>query len=338
MAFVDEVTIRVQAGAGGDGCVSFRREKYIPFGGPNGGNGGKGGDVVLVPSRNKQSLLDFKYQPFFRATRGEHGKGKDMDGRGGEDLVIEVPIGTIVYEAETGHLLADLTDEGKPFLIAAGGAGGRGNKTFVSSTQRAPRFATPGKNGESLELRMELRLLADIGLVGLPNAGKSSFLRRVSRAQPKVADYPFTTLDPNLGVVKHKDCSLVFADLPGLIEGAHEGAGLGHKFLKHVSRNRMLLHLVDASQDADRIKRNVEIVNTEISSHDPELGQRPQMLLFTKADLLSEADRTMKMRALEGRGLNGYFVSSHSGEGVNSLLDTLAGLSARWQQPEAPLL
>ncbi len=336
--FVDEVEIRVQSGGGGNGCVSFRREKFIPFGGPNGGNGGKGGDVWVVATRNKQSLLDFKFQPFYRADRGEHGMGKEMDGRSGEDLIIQVPPGTIVYDTEQGERIADLTEVDTPFLIAKGGRGGRGNKTFKSSVQRAPRFATPGKLGEARSLRLELQLLADVGLVGLPNAGKSSFLRSISRAQPKVADYPFTTLDPHLGVASHKGCQIVVADLPGLIEGASQGAGLGHKFLRHVARNRLLLHVVDCSPEVDAITHNIEVVEHELKEHDPELAERPLIYVFSKIDLLAPAERRHKAMVLKERGYEGFYVSNPTGEGFPVLLDELAERSVQWNPPPEEIL
>lgn len=337
MAFVDEVTIRVQSGAGGDGCVSFRREKYVPYGGPNGGHGGRGGDVYLLASRNKQTLLDFKFRPLFRAERGEHGQGSECDGRGAEDLVIEVPVGTLVFDGNSLELLGDLVGDGTKLLVAKGGKGGRGNMGFKTSTNQAPRFATPGKPGETRELKLELRLIADIGLVGLPNAGKSSLLRVISRATPKVAAYPFTTLEPNLGVAHHKGVTFVVADLPGLIEGAADGAGLGHKFLRHVSRNRLLLHLVDASADNEAMAESIAVVRKELAAHDPALAARPELLVFTKADCLAPNERVDKVRALSDRGFEGILVSSQSGYGMSELLDLLSEEAARWEK-SAPSL
>jgi GTP-binding protein len=256
MGFVDLVKIKAVAGRGGDGKISFRREKGEAFGGPDGGNGGHGGNVYIVGTRDKTSLLDFKYRPKYEAKRGQHGKGSDMDGRAGEDMLLSVPLGTLIYDAETGEEIHDLCEENKPLLIARGGKGGRGNKSFVSSVLRGPRICTPGAEGQVRELKLELRLLADVGLIGLPNAGKSTLLKTLSRATPKIASYPFTTLQPNLGVVYHKEQSFVMADLPGLIEGASEGQGLGIQFLKHASRNKLLLHLVEISQDTEEIKKN----------------------------------------------------------------------------------
>lgn len=338
MALIDEVVIQVQSGAGGNGCISFRREKYVPYGGPNGGSGGRGGHVYLMGTRDKTSLLDFKFRPKFEGTRGEHGMGSDCDGCAGDDLVIQVPVGTLVYDDETGILLHDLTTHGEKIQIAKGGKGGRGNMTFATSTNRAPRKAEPGWPGEKRRLRLELRLIADIGLIGLPNAGKSSFLRAVSRATPKVADYPFTTLEPHLGVVGHKGRGIVIADLPGLIEGASEGIGLGHKFLRHVSRNRLLMHLVECHVDTDEIVARVEAIRNELEKYDPALRERPEILLFTKADVLDEAAREEKRAELESRGLKGRFISSQSGFGLEALLDDLAELSTSWQveAPAAP--
>ncbi|NBX92107.1 MAG: GTPase ObgE [Proteobacteria bacterium] len=333
MALIDEVVIRIHGGSGGNGCVSFRREAFIPFGGPNGGDGGKGGDVYLKATRDKTSLLDFKYQPKYVAERGEHGMGKDMFGRGGEDLIVAVPMGTLVYDNDSGELLADLVEHEQLVLVAKGGRGGRGNLSYKSSTNRAPRNATPGEPGETKELKLELKLLADVGLVGLPNAGKSSFLTSVSRAKPKVADYPFTTLEPALGVVEHKGQAFVIADLPGLIERASEGAGLGHQFLRHVSRNRVLLHLVDATQDVETIEKHIHTIRNELKAYDPELLQREEKLVFTKIDLMTETDLIEKQEALKQRGLNGFFISSASRLGLGPLLDTLAPLVQKWSAP-----
>lgn len=324
MAFIDEVSLLVESGTGGNGCISFRREKYVPRGGPNGGNGGRGGDVRFRASRDKQSLLDFKYRPRFQAERGEHGMGKEMDGRAGEDLVIAVPVGTLVYEEESGLLLGDLTYDGAELLVAEGGRGGRGNKTFVTSTNRAPRMATPGRAGTVRKVRLELRLIADVGLVGLPNAGKSSFLRSVSRAQPKVASYPFTTLEPALGVVEHKSVGFVVADLPGLIEGASEGVGLGHQFLRHVTRNRLLLHLASLEDDAETIAKSVDTIRDELRRYDPLLLDREELLVFTKSDLLPAKALEEKLAALASLGLHGHAISSHTHQGVEALLDHVA--------------
>ncbi len=337
MALVDEVSILVSSGDGGDGCVSFRREKYIPFGGPNGGNGGKGGDISLVATRDKTSLLDFKYQPRYIGTRGEHGMGKDMYGRSGENLKIYVPLGTLVFDEETDDCLADLTQHGDEIRIAQGGTGGRGNLSFKSSTNRAPRTATKGEPGVQRRLRLELKLIADIGLIGLPNAGKSSFLSSVSRARPKVADYPFTTLEPHLGVVSHQSQTFVIADLPGLIEGASAGAGLGIQFLRHVARNRMLLHLVDLSETVSAIEGNIRVIREELRTYDAELAHREECLVFTKIDLLTPEILEQKRTELAERGLTGFFISNATREGIEGFLNYLAESVQGWKRAEIPL-
>lgn len=326
MALIDEVSIRVQGGNGGDGCVSFRREAFIPFGGPNGGDGGRGGHVYLKATRDKTSLLDFKYQPKYQGKRGEHGLGKDMFGRGGEDMIIAVPPGTTVYDEETGEVVADLVDHEQTILIAKGGKGGKGNLSFKTSTNRAPRTALPGELGEVKKLKLELKLIADVGLVGLPNAGKSSFLSAVSRARPKVANYPFTTLEPCLGVVGHKDQGFVVADLPGLIEHASEGVGLGYQFLKHVTRNRILLHLVDLSAETEDIIKNVDIIRKELGQYDPELLTREEILVFTKSDLLDASDLDEKLSQLKEAGYEGFAISSAARQGIDPLLDKVIGI------------
>lgn len=332
MALIDEAQIHVRSGSGGNGCISFRREKFVPFGGPNGGDGGRGGDVILKATRDKASLLDFKFQPKYEARRGEHGMGSDCNGRGGDDLLILLPVGTLIFDAETDELLYDLKEDGDTIQIAKGGKGGLGNLTFKSSTNRAPRKSTPGQPGIEKDLRLELRLLADIGLVGLPNAGKSSFLSRVSRARPKVADYPFTTLEPNLGVMEHKDTAIVIADLPGLIEGASDGAGLGHRFLKHVSRNRVLLHLVELNDDVEVMKNSIETIREEIGAFDASLLEREQVLVFTKADLFLPEDLDHLKTELEKADLKGYVISSKTGQGLEPLLDDLTVRAQNWRQ------
>ena len=293
MKFVDEAIIKVQAGDGGNGCVSFRREKFIPFGGPNGGDGGHGGSVWLVADEGLNTLIDFRHQRNFKAQRGENGMGSDMYGKGGEDTAIRVPIGTVVTNVDTDEVIGDLTQHGQRLLVAEGGKGGLGNIHFKSSVNRAPRKSTPGTPGEVRELKLELKLLADVGLLGFPNAGKSTFIRAVSAATPRVADYPFTTLHPNLGVVSlGTDQSFVIADIPGLIEGAAEGAGLGIQFLRHVSRTRLLLHLVDiAPIDGTDPAEQVRAIEQELSKFDPELLERPRWLVLNKADVLPEDER-----------------------------------------------
>lgn len=323
MALIDEVKIQVCAGDGGNGCRSFRREKYVPYGGPNGGNGGRGGNIILQANRNKSSLLDFKYRPLYKGNRGEHGMGSDCDGRGGEDKIIEVPLGTLVY-APDGDLLEDLNQDGKAIMVAKGGDGGRGNKSFATSTNRAPQTATPGYPGEQTGLRLELRLFADVGLIGLPNAGKSSFLSVISKATPKVASYPFTTLEPHLGVCYHADQSWVVADLPGLIEGAAAGAGLGHRFLKHIMRNRVLLHLVSLEYPFEEIMQGISTIVDELKNYDDQLIQKPRYLVFTKCDLLEPAALAEMKSKLHSADLDGYFISSHAGLGMTDLLNFLA--------------
>jgi len=289
MKFVDEATIRIQAGNGGRGMVSFRREKFIPFGGPDGGDGGDGGSVYLVAKQGLNTLADFRYQRSFKAGNGEPGGSADCSGRGGEDLEVAVPVGTVIHDIETDETLGDLTCDGDRLLVARGGRGGLGNQHFKSSTNRAPRRATPGYPGERRELRLELKLLADVGLLGLPNAGKSTLISVVSAARPRIADYPFTTLHPNLGVVyvgEHQ--SFVMADIPGLIEGAAEGAGLGIRFLKHLQRTRLLLHLVDIlppDPEADPVA-DVRAIAAELKKFSPELARRERWLVLNKLDLL----------------------------------------------------
>lgn len=287
MKFIDEVSIKVKAGDGGRGCVSFRREKYVPRGGPNGGDGGDGGDVVLVADGQLTTLLDLRYQKLYRAGRGEHGRGKDQHGKRGEGRIIAVPVGTIVRDASTGDILADLEGVGERVVVARGGKGGRGNARFASSTNRSPRHAQPGLPGEEKELDIELRLLADVGIIGPPNAGKSTLIAAISAARPKIADYPFTTLVPNLGVVTYGEGkSFVVADIPGLIEGAHRGEGLGHKFLKHVSRTNLLIHLLDASEVEEKNPlADWVTVNRELELFDPALAEKPQVVVANKIDL-----------------------------------------------------
>ena len=287
MKFIDEVKIRVIAGDGGRGCVSFRREKFVPRGGPNGGNGGKGGDVIVRADPQLTTLLDLRYQKQYKAGRGEHGLGKDQHGKTGQDRIIKVPVGTIIRAAGTGELIGDLRESGQQVVVAAGGRGGKGNAHFVSSTHRSPRFAQPGEPGEDKELEIELRLLADVGIIGLPNAGKSTLIAAISAVRPKIADYPFTTLVPNLGVVGYGEGkSFVVADIPGLIEGAHEGHGLGHKFLRHVTRTSLLIHLLDASNIGEKDPlAEWNTVNRELELFDPELGKKPQIVVANKIDL-----------------------------------------------------
>jgi GTPase len=293
MKFVDEANIKVQAGDGGNGCISFRREKFIPFGGPDGGDGGYGGSVWLVADEGLNTLVDFRHQRSFKAKRGENGMGSQMYGKGGEDTTIRVQVGTMITNVDTDEVIGDLTGHGQRMLVAQGGKGGLGNIHFKTSVNRAPRKATPGTPGDARELKLELRLLADVGLLGFPNAGKSTFIRAVSAATPRVADYPFTTLHPNLGVVSlGTDQSFVIADIPGLIEGASEGAGLGIQFLRHVARTSLLLHLVDIApiDDTDPASQ-VRAIELELQKFNPELLERPRWLVLNKADMLAEDER-----------------------------------------------
>jgi GTPase len=292
MKFVDEAVISVQAGKGGDGCLSFRREKYVRFGGPNGGDGGDGGSIYLEADPGLNTLIDFRFQKHFRAKNGQHGMGSDCTGHAGEDLVVSVPVGTLVWNKDNQELLGDLVKPGQKLLVAQGGFHGLGNVRFKSSRNQAPRKTTKGRPGDERMLRLELKLLADVGLLGLPNAGKSTLIRAVSAATPRVADYPFTTLHPSLGVVRIGPCnSFVMADLPGLIEGAAEGAGLGVRFLKHLSRNRLLLHLIDLCpvDGSDPAENAVKIVR-ELEKFNPALAEKPRWLVFNKIDLLSAAE------------------------------------------------
>jgi GTP-binding protein len=304
MKFVDEAFIRVEAGDGGNGCMGFRREKFIPFGGPDGGDGGDGGSVYLQADENINTLIDFRYTRIFRAERGQNGMGNQCTGKSGEDLYIKVPVGTMVYDADTEELIADLASPEQTVCVAQGGFHGLGNLRFKSSTNRAPRKTTPGSPGEQRNLRLELKILADVGLLGLPNAGKSTLIRAISDAKPKVADYPFTTLHPNLGVVRADELrSFVVADIPGLIEGAAEGAGLGIQFLKHLMRTKILLHLIDIApvDDSDPVDHARNII-LELEKFSPELAQKTRWLVLNKIDLLSE-DEVRKRRAAIVKGL-----------------------------------
>lgn len=299
MKFVDEATVYVEAGKGGNGCLSFRREKYIAKGGPDGGDGGDGGSVYLLGEQSLNTLIDFRFQPRYKAQSGESGRGKDQTGAKGEDIYLKVPLGTSVFDDESGDYLGDVNNPGETLLVAQGGFHGLGNTRFKSSTNRAPRQTTPGTPGEVRTLRFELKLLADVGLLGLPNAGKSTLIRAVSAAQPKVADYPFTTLVPNLGVVKVDDDSFVMADIPGLIEGAADGAGLGVQFLKHLSRNRLLLHLLDISPvDGSDPVNNYRVIEQEVRNYSEGIADKDRWLVFTKLDLLSAEDAKARQQEI----------------------------------------
>lgn len=317
--FFDEAKIHVQAGNGGDGCISFRREKYVPFGGPDGGNGGDGGSVFLVASPHLNTLATFARRSRFKAQSGGRGQGKNCHGKKGADLLIAVPLGTVVYDAETGELLADLVEPGQRVLVAQGGRGGRGNASFATPTDQAPRVATKGDPGEARWLRLELKLIADVGIVGVPNAGKSTLLSVISAARPKIAPYPFTTLEPNLGVVELDGRSFVAADIPGLIEGAHRGEGLGHQFLRHIERTRVLIHLLDGAA-ADPL-RDWEQINVELELFDPRLLRKPQLAVFNKMDLPQARERWPEIKeGLARRGQECMAISAITGEGVRDML------------------
>ncbi len=325
MKFFDEAKIEVIAGKGGDGSASFRREKFVPRGGPDGGDGGRGGSIYVEADANLNTLIDYRYTRIFRAKDGENGRGRDQYGHGADDIVLRVPVGTVIKDADSGAVLADLARNGERALLAKGGKGGMGNLHFKSSVNRAPRQFTRGEPGEQRHLEMELRVLADVGLLGMPNAGKSTFIRAVSSARPKVADYPFTTLHPNLGVVRvDVSRSFVVADIPGLIEGAAEGAGLGHQFLRHLQRTHLLLHLVDmAPFDADTDPAaEVKALANELKKYDPQLAKKPRWLVFNKADLLDEAERRARAAALvkKLRWTKPWFViSAMTGDGCKEL-------------------
>uniref|UniRef100_A0A7C2HUH9 GTPase Obg n=1 Tax=Ammonifex degensii TaxID=42838 RepID=A0A7C2HUH9_9THEO len=333
--FYDYLKVYVRAGDGGNGCVAFRREKYVPFGGPSGGDGGRGGDVILRADAGLRTLVDFHYKSHFKAGRGDHGEGKGRHGKSGADLVLRVPVGTVVRDAATGEVLADLVTDGDEVVVARGGRGGRGNARFATPTERAPRFAEKGEPGEERWLELELKLLADAGLVGLPNAGKSTILSRVSAARPKIADYPFTTLEPCLGVVRVEEGeSFVLADLPGLIEGAHAGAGLGHKFLRHVERTRLLIHVLDAAGTGGRDPvADFAAVNRELVLYSAELAGRPQVVAANKMDLPESRANLERLRA----ALQGYEifpVSAVTGEGLNRLISRVAALLRELPAPQ----
>ena len=329
MKFIDEATIEVAAGKGGDGSASFRREKFIPKGGPDGGDGGRGGSIWAIADRNVNTLIDYRYARRHEAPDGDRGRGADCYGAGGEDIELRMPVGTVVVDADTGERLADLAEHGQRALLARGGKGGLGNLHFKSSTNRAPREFTKGEPGEQRKLKLELRVLADVGLLGMPNAGKSTFIRAVSNARPKVADYPFTTLHPNLGVVRvGPEQSFVIADIPGLIEGAAEGAGLGHQFLRHLSRTGLLLHLVDCRPaDGSDPVRDVRAIAAELRKYDERLYRKPRWLVLNKIDLVPDDERAALVgeirRRLRTRG-RVFAISAATGEGCRELAAEIA--------------
>lgn len=322
MQFIDEAEIYVKAGDGGRGAVAFRREKFVPRGGPSGGDGGDGGDVILETDERLTTLLDFRFKREYHARNGEPGRGRDQNGHAAPEMVLKVPPGTLVRDVASGEMLADLRENARRWILAKGGKGGLGNMNFATPTLQAPRFAQPGTDGEEKRVRLELRLLADVGLVGFPNAGKSTLVSRLSRARPKIADYPFTTLQPHLGVVQYKDGrSFVLSDLPGLIEGAHRGAGLGHRFLKHMARCRAIIHLVDASQDRDLVA-DFDAINRELELFDPALGRKTQVVAANKIDVPEARERADDLRKkLKRRKIEVHLVSGATGEGLDALLD-----------------
>jgi GTP-binding protein len=320
--FVDEARIWVKAGDGGNGCLAFRREKYVPRGGPSGGDGGHGGDVVLVATEHLNTLIRFRFNPEYKAQRGRHGEGSNRTGHDGATMEVEVPVGTVVWDEATGERLYDFTTPGERHVVARGGRGGRGNARFATSTHQAPTEHEPGRAGEERRLRLELKLLADVGLVGFPNAGKSTLISRISAARPKIAEYPFTTLEPQLGVVSLDDYrSFVVADIPGLIEGAHLGHGLGIQFLRHIERTRLLVHLVDVSETSGREPvQDFETVMAELASFSEELAQKPMLVVATKMDAAQDPARVDALRAMAARRELPFFaISSATGQGIDEL-------------------
>jgi GTP-binding protein len=325
--FIDEARIYVKAGDGGNGCVAFRREKYVPRGGPSGGDGGAGGDVWMEATQQHNTLIHFRFNPEHKAERGRHGEGSKRSGREGEDVVLRVPVGTVVHDDKAGEKLHDFTHPGERLLVARGGRGGRGNARFATSTHQAPREAEHGFPGQERWLRLELKLLADVGLVGFPNVGKSTLISRISAARPKIADYPFTTLEPNLGVVSAgNDRSYVVADIPGLIEGAHAGAGLGTQFLRHIERTRLLAHLIDLSPSGERDPLNdFQVIQAELRQFNPQLADKPMLVIASKIDALQDPARLARLSAFcAGRGLDLYPISAVTGEGIEALKLALA--------------
>ncbi len=347
--FVDEARIYVKAGDGGNGCVAFRREKFVPRGGPSGGDGGKGGDVILDATPHDNTLLRYRYNREFRAERGRHGEGSNCTGHSGTDTVLKVPVGTVVFEDGTGEQLADLIAEGQRYVAARGGRGGRGNQHFAKPWHQAPREHEDGQPGEERHLRLELKLLADVGLLGFPNAGKSTLISVISAARPKIADYPFTTLEPHLGVVSADTGrvpgpagaggrTFVVADLPGLIEGAHQGVGLGTRFLRHIERTRLLAHLVDTSDASDRDPvRDFEIIVGELRAFSAALAEKPMLVVATKLDATTDRARLVKLETFcRNRGLSFYSISAASGAGVPALVRAMADVLSALPAHEAP--
>jgi GTPase len=328
--FIDEAKIRVKAGDGGNGCVAFRREKFVPRGGPSGGDGGKGGDVIMEASERHNTLVHFRFNPEYKAQRGRHGEGSNKTGREGTDVTLKVPVGTILYDADTGEKVHDFSRADERIVVAQGGRGGRGNARFATSTHQAPREHEEGRPGEERVLRLELKLLADVGLVGFPNVGKSTLISRVSAARPKIADYPFTTLEPNLGVVvvgkEPEEKSFVVADIPGLIEGAHAGAGLGTQFLRHIERTRLLVHLVDVSDSSGRpdVVNDVEVIMGELKSFGAHLEDKPVIMVASKIDVANKDKLAKLKRYSKSKELDLYPISAVTGKGVEGLKYAIA--------------
>ena len=328
--FIDEAKIKVKAGDGGNGCMAFRREKFVPRGGPSGGDGGKGGDVIMESSERHNTLVHFRFNPEHQAERGRHGEGSNKTGRDGGDVVLKVPVGTIVYEDETGDKVFEFTQADQSFVIARGGRGGRGNARFATSVHQAPREHEPGRPGEEHTYRLELKLLADVGLVGYPNVGKSTLISRISAARPKIADYPFTTLQPNLGVVAVGDAknevSFVVADIPGLIEGAHTGAGLGTQFLRHIERTRLLVHLVDVSDSSGRpdVVKDVEVILGELGSFGAHLEEKPMIMVASKIDVVNKDKLAALKKYCRKKKLKLYEISAVTGKGIPELTYAMA--------------
>ncbi|MEW6729747.1 MAG: GTPase ObgE [Acidobacteriota bacterium] len=338
--FIDRAKIFVKGGDGGNGCMAFRREKFVPRGGPSGGDGGRGGSVYLEATDQMNTLLSFRYNPEYKAERGGHGEGSNRSGRQGEDIIVKMPIGTLVFDAETGEKIADLVEVGQRILVATGGRGGRGNAQFATSVNRAPRHHEAGTTGQARYLQLELKLLADVGLVGFPNAGKSTLISRISAAKPKIADYPFTTLVPNLGVVEIGDYRhFVVADIPGLIEGAHQGAGLGLQFLRHIERTKLLLHVIDVSSGSGRDPvQDYQVIANELASYNATLADKPVMVAANKIDALDEPVRLTQLgQFCEQQGLALYPISAVTGEGIQSLISAVARKleSLGQEQPES---
>lgn len=333
MRFIDEAKVVVQSGKGGRGCVSFRREKFIPKGGPDGGDGGDGGNVIFIATTRKRTLYQFRHQKLLAAKNGRHGQGQGKHGKNGENLVVEIPVGTLVIDAETGELIKDFTVDGESFVIVRGGRGGRGNKRFATARHQAPRFAQPGEPAESLTLKLELKLLAEVGIVGLPNAGKSTLISRISSARPKVGNYPFTTLTPNLGMVCPQwGEPFAVADIPGLVEGAHSGTGLGIKFLRHVERTRILLHLIDASViNPEEPLKAYTAINNELALYSEALAAKPQIVVLNKIDMPG----ALRMADIFKAALPGHpvlIISAITGEGIDALKSQLAAAIEKWHE------